>query len=65
MVGVCQGSLSLSSPVYIVVHKIRRRLHRNAVQGVDNAMPFHRTGYDRRNIRTPATQILERDKTKH
>ena len=32
-------------------------IHRNAVKGVDNAMPCHRTGYDRHNIRSPATQI--------
>ena len=31
--------------------------HRNAVKGAGNAMPCHRTGCDRHNIRTPATQI--------
>ena len=35
---------------------------RNAVKGVDNAMPCHRTGYDRYKIRTPATQILYNEK---
>ena len=32
-------------------------LHRDAIKGVDNAMPCHRTGYGRHNIRAPATRI--------
>jgi len=32
-------------------------LHRNAAKGVDNAMSCHRAGYNRHNVRTPATQI--------
>ena len=32
-------------------------LHRNAAKGVDNAMPCHRTGDDKHNTRTPATQV--------
>ena len=41
--------------VYIVMH---------AVKGVDIAMPCRRAGYDRHNIRTPATQIHRKRKKK-
>ena len=34
-----------------------KMLHHNAVKGVDDALPCHRTGIDRHNIRKLATQI--------
>ena len=45
--------------IQALVTKLR---HRDATskccKGVDNAMPYHRTGYDRHAIRTPATQQI-------
>ena len=37
-------------------------VHRNAEKGVGNAMPCHRTGHDRHNIRTLATEIHLRER---
>ena len=30
----------------------------NAVRSVDNAVPCHRTGYDKHNVRTPTAQMV-------
>ena len=39
-------------------HQIYTAVRRNAVQGVDNAMPCHRTGRQAQHtIRSPATQM--------
>ena len=42
-----------------------KMLHHNAVKGVDDALPCHRTGIDRHNIRKLATQINWKKKNKN